>query len=491
MPQQPGVPRRSPFLGPAYSARSPVLALDQCINLYPEIVERETPRGTTKEVGAFYGCPGLTAPAITLGSGPIRGMLGLGLFLYVVSGAALYRLASGFTSTFLGTLGTSSGLVQMTSNASQIGVIDGTGNIYVWNAFTSTFSTVALPGGATFTPTSTTTLNGFTLVNEQLTQTMWQSNLGDMTTWNALNFANADATSDFVIGFGSLHNQVYVFKQNHIEVWPNAGQQGFTFQRLPGVLPEIGATFATTIVKVADSLIWLGSDPNGTGKIYRIKGYDPARVSNYALEQVLTTYNFSSAFAFGYSQAGHDFYVITFPLNGVTWCLDVTASEQMGMPMWHQRASWNGSAFGMFAPSSAALFNQQIVAGDYVNGNIYALDLNTYTDNGQPRRWLRTWRERPDFDLASSKVNCLEIEYQSGVGVPGGVTPNFNLRQSFDGGWNWSASRTAAAGQANQTGVRARFNRLGMVRRGAESDRIFELSSTDQMAVALLGAWVS
>ena len=41
---------KTPFLGTAYVSRSRDLSLEQCINLYPEIVE--TKQGA--QVGAFY-----------------------------------------------------------------------------------------------------------------------------------------------------------------------------------------------------------------------------------------------------------------------------------------------------------------------------------------------------------------------------------------------------------------------------------------------------
>ena len=486
MPPAPGVPQRSPLLGPAYTSRSPVLALDQCINLYPEIVERETPRGTVKEVGALYGCPGLTTPVITLGTGPIRGMLPAGLFLYVVAGNTLYRLSgSPLSATTLGTLGSASGPVQMAANANQIGVVDNTSNIYVWDG--GTFHTVALPSSAN--ANAMTSLNGFALVNQDFTQTMWQSNYNDFTTWNALNFANADATGDLIIGFATLHNQVYVFKEYHIEVWPNAGVAGFSFQRIPGVLPEVGAVTPYAIAKAADSLIWLGKDANGVIGVFRIRGYEPQRVSTFALEQLIVGYNAAAAFGFAYTQAGHDFYLLTFPSDGVTWCLDITSSDKAGAPMWHQRAGWNvlSQTFGVFAGCCSAVYGTglPVLVGDSQNGNIYKLDLNTYTDDGSPRRWLRSWRERPNFDLATFRVNCLEIEYDSA-----GAAGTYTLRQSFDGGQSYNPNvLTMAFGGTTQT--RTKFNRLGMTRRGAQSDRWFELSSTDAVKAALLGAWVS
>ena len=48
----------------------------------------------------------------------------------------------------------------------------------------------------------------------------------------------------------------------------------------------------------------------------------------------------------------------------------------------------------------------------------------------------------------------------------------------------------ASAGAAGQTALRVMFRRLGSTRRNSGLDRMFELSSTDQFQVGLIGAVV-
>ena len=491
----PQTQKKSAFLGPAYTEPSAMLSLNQCINLYPEIIARETPKGTTKEVGALVQVPGISTAKVTLATSPVRpGGLHIqgATNLFVVSGNKLYLVNGSYSPTTLGTLGTSSGPVQMMANHSQVGVVDGTSNIYVYNYVIPSFSTVALPSGAP--ANACCMLNEFGLVNQTpATKTIWQSNLNDLTTWNPLNFAAADSLEDYLVGFAELHNQLYVFKERHIEVWANAGVAGFTFQRIPGVLPEVGCINCNTIAKAADSLLWLGQDQAGAAAIYRINGYEAKRVSTYAIDTTIAAYRsqWNNAFAMTYMHNGHSFYIITWPgisPYGVSWCLDLTATDQLGYPIWHQRAGWSTfyQTFTQFtAAYCAAPFgpNGLPVIGDYYTGALYELDPTLTTDSGFARRWLRSWRANPVFDMQDNPIRCLEIQYDSQ-----GASGNFNLRKSTDG-TTWSTqSLTAAFGPV---GKRARFNRLGSSMRGAQSDWVFELSSTDPALMQLQAAWIN
>lgn len=134
-------------------------------------------------------------------------------------------------------------------------------------------------------------------------------------------------------------------------------------------------------------------------------------------------------------------------------------------------------------------FNGLNIVGDYSNGNIYALDLDNLTDNGEPRKWLRTWRAlaKPVEDPVS--FHSLRIDMETGAAA---IDPNSNpqviLRWSDDGGHTWSNERFTAAGRTGQTAKRVMFNRLGGTRRNSGLDRIFELSSADEFPVAIIGA---
>lgn len=128
------------------------------------------------------------------------------------------------------------------------------------------------------------------------------------------------------------------------------------------------------------------------------------------------------------------------------------------------------------------------VLGDYRNGNLYAFNPATLTDNGTRRRWVRRWRALSKSTPAAVSFRWLSVDMQTGVQVPDGTNPQLVLRWSDDGGLTWSNERIIAAGNPGQTTQTVKFNRLGMTRRFAGSDRIFELSSTDPFAVAIYDA---
>lgn len=470
---------KTPFLGSAYTARSPNLANQQLINLYPEIVESKS----GKEIGGFYMTPGLTTLA-TAGAGPIKAMANFAN-LYVLSGTTIYQISPTYVVTSVGTA-TGPGPYVFIATDNQLALFDGTGG-YIFTIASGAFVPITLPFS---NPFGAAELNGFGIVSVAGEQQWWQSDLDDLSTWDALNFSNADATADGIIAVTQLHNQLIFLKTFHIEFWVNAGLPGVAFQRLPGVLPSVGCLAVNSVATLADRILWLGIGPEGYGIIYEMSGYEPKRVSTHAIETAIAAYGVNSdAIAFGYQQEGHSFYQISFPTGGTTFVLDLTASAQMGFPVWHQRAYWTGSAFARHPANVFALWNGTITLGDYQNGNIYAYQLSQPLDGGASRRWLRSWRAIPQQIPESAKCNQLEIEYEPGIGVVG--NPTWSLRQSFDGGANWSTAITGTPGTSGQTLTRVRFRRLGMKRRGMISDRIFELSginsSANQMTVALMG----
>lgn len=471
MPGPPGVPQRTPLLGSAYTATSPVLANQQCINLYPEIVETKS----GKEVGALYFTPGLDLLA-TAGSGPIKAIHAFGALLFVLSGTTIYSITTGYVVTNVGTA-TGAGPYVFIDNGSQLVLFDGTSaQISTGGAFSAVSLPFSNPGGAAF-------LNGFGIASVANDRTFYQSALNDLSSWPALNFSAADATPDGIIAVTQLHNQLVFLKLFHIEFWVNAGNPGVAFQRLGGVLPNYGCLAANSVVTLADRILWLGLGPEGFGVVYEMSGYEPVRRSTHAIEAAIQAYgDLTGAVAFGYQQNGHEFYQISFPTGDATWVLDLTASQQMGgVPMWHQRAAYTGGAFHRHPASVFALWNNKIVVGDYQTGKVYAYNPATLTDAGAQRRWLRSWRADARFEPVTHPIRCLEIEYDAGGG-----SGTFNLRKSFDA-VTWSATQTSGFGSTQ----RARFNRLGASKRGAQSDWVFELSSTDAAAIKLLGAWMS
>ena len=97
--------------------------------------------GDKRDDFALMATPGTTLFS-SVGSGPIRGERVVGDLVYVVSGAELYSIDNGGSSTLLGIVGGGSGRVRMADNGTQICIADG-GVPYVWDG--TTLITPVLP----------------------------------------------------------------------------------------------------------------------------------------------------------------------------------------------------------------------------------------------------------------------------------------------------------------------------------------------------------
>jgi len=468
---------KSPILGSSYVARSVNAADNRMVNLFPEAI----PEGG-KEPAFLSRCPGLSLLA-TIGDGPIRGLWTFGDYLYVVSNNTLYKVTSSYVATSLGTV-SGTGPVSMSDNGTQLFVAcdpDG----FIYNAQTNTFAEITdidFPGAVTVGY-----LDGFFVFNEPDSQTLWVTQLLDGTSIDPTNYASAEGSPDGVVGLIVDHGELWVFGTNSTEVWYNAGNAGFPFQRISGALTEIGCASAYTLAKADNTVFWLSSDARGHGIVYRARGYSGERISTHAVEWQIQQYgDLSDALAYTYQQDGHAFYVLVFPSQDTTWVYD--ASTQA----WHERCGFDETT-GLFTrhrSNCQVFFNNLVIVGDYEDGKIYSFDLDTYADNGSIQKWLRSWRALPTGvnNLTRSTHHSLQLDCEVGVGLNSGQgsDPQVMLRWSDDGGHTWSNEHWLSMGRIGTYGTRVIWRRLGMTMK--IRDRVYEVSGTDPVKVIILGA---
>jgi hypothetical protein len=154
------------FVGPSYEAPSIYQDAQECINFVPEIdpLKQQGERG----VVALYPTPGLTALVLFENQEEIRGMRTLsgGDILVAVCGPYVYALTSTYTTTMVGQLNTSTGIVGITDNGVNVYIVDGQSR-YTWRI--SSPSSAVFTGsisGTTLTVTAIT--NGTIGINQSL-----------------------------------------------------------------------------------------------------------------------------------------------------------------------------------------------------------------------------------------------------------------------------------------------------------------------------------
>lgn len=474
---------RANLFGGFSISRSRNAAYNQCINLYPEIVE--TKDGV--DIGAIYSVPGLTKLA-TVGNGPCRGLQIINNsenLMYMVSGNEFYSIDTNYSATLLGTLSNFLTMVSMIANDTQIAIFDSK-NGYLWDTTTNSFSIISLP----FTnPVIATYQDGFGLVNESGTNDWWQSNYKDLSTWQPLNFAQADSRPDPIDSMVSLHRLVYLFGANSTEIWANAGVPGFSFQRVDGMFMEAGCFAPYSVAAVGESLCWVGGNQQGQGLIYALKGPStPEIISTQSLTNIINQFpTIEDAIGYSYTQDGHLFYQLTFPSGNQTWVYD------MGTKLWHRRAAFSQGEFNRHWSQGYIYYNHMNIVGDYRNGNIYALDLNNYTNDGEILKWLRAFEVFPPGQVPRSAFtfSTIELMMETGMTVPDGLDPQIGLRWSDDGGNSWSTQRTISMGQTGETAYRVEWKRCGSTKKNHGLNRILEFTSNDPVRAALIGCRIN
>jgi len=500
---------KTPILGASYVARSVNAADNRMVNLFPEIV----PDGG-KEAAWLQRAPGLTLLA-TLPQGPIRGLWTFNNLAYAVAGGKFYQIDTNWTYVEKGTVA-GTGPVSMVDNGTQI-FIACNGPSYIYNSLTDQFAEITDPDFAGAVTVGY--IDGYFVFNEPNSQKFWVTSLLDGTSIDPLDFASAEGSPDNLAALIVDHKEIWLFGQNSVEVWYDAGNPDFPLAPIQGAFNEIGCIAPYSVAKLDNGVFWLGADARGRGIVYRSEGYTGKRISTHAVEwQIQLYHNLADAVGYTYQQDGHSFYVLNFPSANTTWVYDVATQA------WHERAAWEDYNFIRHRGNCQMSFNNEIVIGDYENGNLYAFDLDNYTDNNTIQKWLRSWRALPtgQNDLTRTTQHSLQLDCETGVGLNGpdytyleglylttedstklitesgdyivaeagvpdvGVFPQVMLRWSDDGGHTWSNEHWKSMGKLGRFGYRTIWRRLGMTLK--IRDRVYEISGTDPVKIAIMGA---
>jgi hypothetical protein len=350
----------------------------------------------------------------------------------------------------------------------------------------------------------------------------------------------------------SNFREVWAFGTNSIEVWYDSGATDFPLQRIQGAFNELGCAAPYSIAKMDNGLFWLGRDRRGQGIVYRANGYQGQRISTHAVEWQIQQYSdMSDAIAYTYQQDGHSFYVLIFPTANTTWVYDAATQawhERAGFAdgafTRHrsncQMAFNNKIVVGDFQNGNIYAFDLDVYAD---NGQIQkwlrtwralptgqnnlkrtahhslqldcetGVGLNLYPGNDSENidtesglnlvaQYVQTYlatqsgdtltTEAGDgfepigqYELSDTDITGYNLITNPYLASPG-YNPEAMLRWSDDGGHTWSNEHWSPLGRIGAYGHRTFWRRLGMTLK--LRDRVYELSMTDPVKVAIMGA---
>ncbi|NJK31134.1 MAG: hypothetical protein HC927_01275 [Deltaproteobacteria bacterium] len=425
-------------------------------------LENNPPNAKTR--ASLLGTPGLLLFG-AYGAGPIRGLHMFDDHLYVVSGRTLYRVRSNSTYEELGTV-EGTGTVQMINNGNDVAITTGETGYFANRTDFGVLDEVDLIGA--------TYQDGYGIFAKRGTEQFYISALpeGDgFRSISALAFSSADAFPDKLVGLVSDHRELWLFGKESIEVWQNAGLASFPFVRAGSGFMERGCGATHSIAKDQNRVFWLGDDL----RVYTASGYQPQPISTPAIDYQIGRQNApEAARGFIYQQEGHHHYVLTF--QTATFAYDLTTG------LWHSRKSHGIDRWR--ADGNVFAWGKQLV-GDYSSGNIYELDQETYSENGEILE--RVAIGGPIHNNGNRTIMdefFLDLDMGMGLTAGQGSDPQLILDWSDDGLRTWSNRLMRSAGEIGEYGKRARWHGLGAFRQ-----RSLRVAMTDPVPFRLHSAY--
>lgn len=440
-----------PMVGGSYKHTTLPFDSQETINLFPE-------RGgnLSKSPSIFRRTPGLKNwITVSTGTGPIRGLYETsGGRLFTVRANLLIEISSDGSQTSRGGLNVPSDRVAMTDNGLELGIADGTS---IWSYVLATnVLTVVIAAAAPDNTPSLEFIDGYVFgFNPDATAigSFSHSVLNDLTTWNALDVYTAEGSPDKIIALKASNRQLWVFGSKSFEVWYNAGGIGGggepTWARIPGTFTDIGCGAKNSISVIKGQIFWLGASKEGENVIWASnEGYQPIQISTKPIESQIAGFaSVDDAWSYTFEYLGHFFYMITFQTGDKSYLYDLTENEWVN---WMYRDEFTGVQGRHRSVIQSFAFRKNLV-GDYVNGNIYELDSETYTDNTHPIVWERYF---PYVNSLNKRITIysLFIDFLTGSGLltGQGSDPKVQIRWSTDGGrtyGNWDEMGVGLRGE--------------------------------------------
>jgi hypothetical protein len=308
-------------------------------------------------------------------------------------------------------------------------------------------------------------LDGYVVAAQPNSQTFFISGLQDALNYDPLDIAVENDAPDTVVAIRVIHRDVFVFGKSRILVWNDTGAAAFPFSRNNSATIEVGCLGPRTVVKLNDTLFWLGRDQRGGIQAWKMQGYNALRISTPAIEAEWQNFYFTAAFpesnlfnvqCYAYQEEGHQFYVINFPntaaaAGGFTRVFDDTEG------LWHERQSMqdDNTYSGCCLPrchTFSPLYGH--IVGSRTSAKLYYQDRTEGKEEG--KSILRV-RSAPHLYQGSKrnyyKQMVLDIN-------PYGQTFDITMQYTHNAGQTFSAT-TAPAVTDRGSGKRIAWNRLG------------------------------
>tara|TARA_Y100000310_G_scaffold342527_1_gene446162 strand:- start:9908 stop:11299 length:1392 start_codon:yes stop_codon:yes gene_type:complete len=411
--------------GPSYQSRSRPLASQVTRNFFQQVNE------TGKSQYSLMPFPGLVIQDRAYGKD--RGMYKRKDTTYRVSGNKLYRITNGVHE----------GLALMPGTGRCIFADDGL------NLFINTDYQVYWWDGVSLQQVTDPDIkdvlsidilnNQFIFTDKKFTTI---SEVGDGTSANGLDKIGAESNPDELVRDYVFQQVIYRFGSQTCEPWYNTGTGRPPIARLEGQIIEVGLGAKFSIDHNKDFMYFLGHDR----RVYRANSSGAQAISSKGIITAIEKVgDISEAIGYCLTFQDQDFYLLTVGTN------TFVNNQELGKDGWFEL----GDTSSPFPCTSLVYDSGKNYLADSSNGNLYTLDINTFTYGDKP-----IMRERVTDTISAKALGAdgkrlqmsrmlFDIEQGTGL-IEGNEDPRMRIETSQDGGKSWTHETWLPLGRQGQ-----------------------------------------
>lgn len=479
-----------PLTGPSYKHRALPVSAQTCQNWFPEKVSESPYQAVLAQA---YGSKHFARTVYVdtddsvepLENAKDRGMHIFKGKLYKVTGGRLFRIDADGSQHLIGNIGGSKRCVFI-SNATEMIIVTG-GLVYRYNGTSLVYST----SPAFERPNAVAYLNSQAIYDGDGSRFV-VSNPNALTTINSLNYAAAESSGDDLLRPYVFQQNAYMMGTSTIEPWYNSGSGNPPFSRIDGSIVQVGLGALYSPDHNNHGLFFLGSDRS----VYVLNGGNAQSISTIPLAQEFAAYaRVDNAIGFCFRLDDQDFYQLTFPTVGKTWCFCLQSAA------WFERSSGQRPHI---ATSYAFCYGKHLIAHDqyvlewrpdeYLDGVVIPRTGWGYVSPPEFPDPVSIIRERITATINGNLLGApgrnlhmgrLELNFEAGRGVAAGQGNDPEIMMSFsdDAGRTWSNEQRGHIGRMGSFLASATWHGLGQF-----SSRVIRFRVSDPVPCTLLTA---
>ena len=305
---------------------------------------------------------------------------------------------------------------------------------------------------------------------------IYNSEVGDPTSWNALNFLTFEQTTDTLVGIIKHLNYLVAFGQTSMQFfYDNANPTGSPLAVSQSYTNEIGCINGDTIASTDNTVLWVGTSKSHGRAVYLLDGVSPVKVSSDNIDKHLEAADLNRVSSFVYKFSGHTLYLLALHSSNETLVYDINEKT------WYQWTQYSMMSNDQPNPGTwvesyfRPTYYAEVLSVPFVldddTATIYYFDVNTYQDAGQPI-YCRTVTDIADNGSTKRKFyGRLEI-------IGDKVAGTLQVRHSGDDYNTWSSYRS----------IDLNASRSQIYLSGADRRRAWEFLCTSNVPLRLDGA---